>query len=412
MAKSEANRRIAILGAGPVGIEAALYARKLNYRVTIYEKGRAGDYMRRWGFVRMFTPFGMNTTPLGRMVLDSKKLPADSDCLTGLEHVEAYVEPLAKSDLLAECFKFETQVVQVGRSGILKTESAGDNRRNNSPFRLLVRGGNTERIEEADIVFDCTGTYGRHRWLGDGGIPAAGEMGSEPHIMYWLDDVLGSRRQNYAGKSILLIGTGYSAATSACNLAALAEQHPETWTIWLSRDPRSQPMHRHPNDPLKERDRLAIRANSLATRGEGNLEFHAATVIDTIVWRGQEKGFHVTGRSAGKPKTWEVERVIANVGFTPDTDLYRELQVHECYASLGPMALAAALSKSDRDDCLAIGSMGASTLRNPEPSFYILGAKSYGRNPHFLLKTGFDQVREVFALVTGKPDLDLYKAVK
>ena len=51
----------------------------------------------------------------------------------------------------------------------------------------------------------------------------------------------------------------------------------------------------------------------------------------------------------------------------------------------------------------------SASLRNPEANFFILGAKSYGRNSHFLLKTGFEQVREVFTLITGKPDLDLYK---
>ena len=56
-----------------------------------------------------------------------------------------------------------------------------------------------------------------------------------------------------------------------------------------------------------------------------------------------------------------------------------------------------------------MGAQGAQTLRNPEPSFFILGAKSYGRNPNFLLRTGFEQVREVFTLITGKTDLDLNK---
>ena len=34
-------------------------------------------------------------------------------------------------------------------------------------------------------------------------------------------------------------------------------------------------------------------------------------------------------------------------------------------------------------------------LANPEPDFYILGNKSYGRNPNFLLETGFRQVADV-----------------
>jgi hypothetical protein len=56
-----------------------------------------------------------------------------------------------------------------------------------------------------------------------------------------------------------------------------------------------------------------------------------------------------------------------------------------------------------------VPAQGANTLRNPEPNFFILGAKSYGRHSHFLLRTGFEQVREVFTLITGKADLDLYK---
>ena len=60
------------------------------------------------------------------------------------------------------------------------------------------------------------------------------------------------------------------------------------------------------------------------------------------------------------------------------------------------------------DDCLKQTSCGPDTLRNPEPDFYILGAKSYGRNSHFLLRIGFEQVREVFTLIAGKADLNLY----
>ena len=52
----------------------------------------------------------------------------------------------------------------------------------------------------------------------------------------------------------------------------------------------------------------------------------------------------VTARCAGKERTWEAERLIANVGYTPDTGIYRELQVRECYARLGPASLSTATS--------------------------------------------------------------------
>jgi hypothetical protein len=73
------------------------------------------------------------------------------------------------------------------------------------------------------------------------------------------------------------------------------------------------------------------------------------------------------------------------------------------------MSLAAALLKQTGGDCLTITVPGPALLKTPEPNFYILGAKSFGRNSNFLLRTGFDQVRDVFTLITGKGDLDLYK---
>jgi thioredoxin reductase len=407
--------RIAVLGAGPVGLEAALYARRLQLPVKVYERGRVGEHVHRWGHVRLFSPFGMNATPLGLAAIRAESprhdFPAAGDCVTGREHAAAYLGPLAKA--LGDAVRTDAQVVAVGRRGFLKGQAPGDARRGQQPFRLLVREGKgQERSEEADVVLDCTGTYGQHRWLGEGGIPAVGESAAAPHIAYGLEDILGDRRAHYACKTVLVVGGGYSAATSVCNLAALAEQHPETWTIWVARGSGTQPLRRLASDPLKERDRLAGRANNLATRTDGNVEFHPQTVVEAVECAGPDKGFKVSARVAGKPRTWEVDRVVANVGYTPDNGLYRELQVHECYASLGPMNLAAALLKHAGGDCLAVPAQGANALRNPEPNFYVLGAKSYGRNSNFLLRAGFEQVREVFTLITGRADLDLYKNAK
>jgi len=406
--------RIAILGAGPVGLEALLYAHTLGLPATVFERGRIGEYLRRWGHVRLFSPFGMNVTPLGRQAIlaDNPKhaFPDDSDCITGKEHRKAYLEPLANLEALRPSIRTGIEVLHVARRGCLKDDDPGDARRARQPFRLIVRDSeNRQRVEDADIVLDCTGTYGRHRWLGDGGIPALGEVAAEQHLAYGLEDVLGDRRSHYAGRNVLVVGTGYSAATTVCNLATLAKEYPETWVFWLARGTGTQLIKRVAGDPLRERDQLAMRANNLATRPEGNVQFANQATIETVEHLGHERGFRLSGRVAGKAATWTADRVIANVGYTPDTDLYRELQIHECYASLGPMKLAAAIAGQRGGDCLKQTSQGADILRNPEPNFFILGAKSYGRNSHFLLRIGFEQVREVFTLITGKPHLDLYK---
>src|SRR5205807_3754216 len=128
----------------------------------------------------------------------------------------------------------------------------------------------------------CTGTYGQHRWLGSGGIPAVGEPAAEPFIAYGLEDVLGERRDHYAGRNVLVVGGGYSAATTVCNLSALAEANPATWVVWLARGSSTQPIKRVAADPLRERDRLAVRANTLATRPEGNVEFHNQSVVESV----------------------------------------------------------------------------------------------------------------------------------
>jgi thioredoxin reductase len=406
--------RIAVLGAGPVGVEAALYAAALKLPFTVYERGRVGEHLRRWGHVRLFSPFGMNATPLGlarlREADAGRDLPAEGDVLTGREHVAAYLEPLTQAPPLRDRLRAGTEVVQVGRKGLLKGDLLGDPKRAQAPFRLLLRDDKgAERVEEADVVLDCTGTYASPRWLGDGGVPAVGERAARPHIAYGLEDVGGERRGHYADRTTLVIGAGYSAATTVAALAALAEKHAGTWVIWVARQARSQPIRRFVNDPLRERDLVAVRANQLATRRDGNVEYHPQATVEAVSAAGPDGPFRVSGVVGGRPMTWEVERLIANVGFAPDPSLTRELQVHECYASEGPMALAAALLKHAGGDCLTVPAGGPAALRCPEPNFYIIGAKSYGRNSAFLLRAGFEQVRDVFTLITGKPDLDLYK---
>ncbi|OWK37969.1 NAD-binding protein [Fimbriiglobus ruber] len=376
--------RVAILGAGPIGLEAALYAKSLGHPVTVYEANAPGAHVERWGFLRMFTPFGMNVTPLGLAALlrdaPDRELPADTDLITGKEFRDAYLAPLAESSALRGLVQPQTRVVAIGRAGWRKGEPA-DPKKPLPPFRLLVRDPRgVERFDAADVVLDCTGTLGRPNWVGDGGIPAVGEVAARQHAAYWPEDVRGARTGHYAGKSVLVIGAGYSAATAVCELATLAEVHQATWVIWLTNGPRTQPLGRIGGDPLKERDRLAARANSLAMRCDGNLEYHPQAMIDELVCGGPDQGFRVAARLAGKPTTWDVERVIANVGYRPDLSACAELRVGE----------------------------PAGRVETDEPGYFILGAKAKGRDSNFLIQDGHAHVRRTFAVVAGKPGLDLY----
>jgi hypothetical protein len=136
------------------------------------------------------------------------------------------------------------------------------------------------------------------------------------------------------------------------------------------------------------------------------LAMGAASPLDVRLGRSVEslhpspEGIHVTLRTVdGDTEEVIVDRIISLTGAVGDARMYRQLQVHECYATSGPMKLAAALLASSSADCLTEQSHGADTLKNPEPDFYILGMKSYGRNASFLMRVGWEQVDEVFFLL-------------
>lgn len=407
MPRAGANR-LAVIGAGPIGLEAALLGVRLGFEVQVYERGRIGEHLHRWGHVRLFTPFGMNSTAAGRNVIVAENpnhvFPANDECITGREHVRVYLEPLGRSKLLKDRVHTECQVVAIGRERLLKEDSRSEVQGGGHPFHLLLREKNRERIEIADYVLDCTGTYGQHRWLGEGGIPAVGESAAESVICYGLDDILGERKNSYAGKTTLVVGGGFSAATSVVNLAELSASAPETWVIWLARTPSTLPIRRIANDPLRERDRLAVRANTLATRTDGNVEFHPHSVVTSVENLGQDKGFRVTARigKSGQARTWEVDRIIANVGYQPDWHLLRELQFSPCPVTSALPRLGAAFLEH-HGEAGRIPPLTADLLRTPEPGLFVLGAKSFGRDSRFLLSVGFEQLRQVFHLLTGKP---------
>ncbi|MCG8468731.1 MAG: FAD-dependent oxidoreductase, partial [Gemmatimonadetes bacterium] len=84
---------LAIIGAGPVGLEAAARARENGLRTVVLEADRVGAHVRSWGCVRLFTPFGYNTGPAGARLA---RPDADAaDMMTGHEFRERYLLPLA-----------------------------------------------------------------------------------------------------------------------------------------------------------------------------------------------------------------------------------------------------------------------------------------------------------------------------
>lgn len=410
--------RIAILGSGPIGIEAALYGRALGHQVSIYEQGELAQALRSWGHVRMFSPWSYNTSALGRARLSLRGIapPAAAEVPSGEELRTRYLLPLSQDPLLAGCFQLHSRVVEVGRSGLLKGDQIGQASRANSPFRLLIERRTGEHIEAADVVVDCTGTYGCPNAIGDGGIPAPGERWLGARLWRHLPDVGGADRARFAGRRVLVVGGGLSAATAALALARLCEEAPQTELCWALRAGAAQPYPEIADDRLPQRAALVREANRLAQRAAlsapqrpRNLRFLPGVVVDALQAEGHQLRVALRATddlAAALPELFD--EVIGLCGYGPDNTIYRELQVHECYASRGPMRQAAALLGEASADCLVQPAPSADLLRNPEPRFFILGAKSYGRHSGFLLQTGHAQVRALYSLLAGDATLDLY----
>jgi thioredoxin reductase len=386
--------RIAILGAGPVGLEAALAAAEAGHPFTIYETAtEVGGNVRAWGHVRLFTPWDLNVSP--RMRRHLPDAPSGSDCPTGAELADRLLAPLAALPEIAPNLRLGTRVLDVGREGLLKHQEIANEARAKRPFRILLTDGRREWTETADVVIDATGTYGNPNRLGDAGIPAPGERALDNEIRRQIPDFR-KEAADWSGKTVLLAGAGHSAQTAVRDLAALAQEAPGTRVIWVLRSP--EPAWGSPEgDTLPERARLAADAQALAAGASPAVEVRKGYAIEELS-RPNGKIEAVLRNGAGSERV-AVDRVLSLTGFVGDHEMYRQLQIHECYATCGPINLSAALLGAAAGDCLNQTSHGADTLKNPEPGFFILGIKSYGRNNTFLMRVGWDQVSEVFGVI-------------
>ncbi|MCZ6507101.1 MAG: hypothetical protein O7A04_03495 [Acidobacteria bacterium] len=394
------ERRLAILGAGPTGIEAALAAADRGWSFELFEASAAvGDNISDWGHVRLFTPWSLNVSPRMRRHLDRAGLPAPDDetCPTGSELRQRVLLPLAASPAMAPNLRLGARVVDISRTGLLKHEEIGTAERGRHAFRLLVRDSTgQEEIVTADTVLDCTGSYSLTNWVGDGGIPAPGETAAARRIFRRVPDLVADA-DDWRGLAVLLIGAGYSAQTAVEGLARLAAEDGATKVVWALRSVTPQ-WQIDPQDPLPERSRLTAAARELAAGSSAAVDVRTGVVVERLAEVAD--GLEVTLRRVdGECETVTVDRLLGLTGSVGDHTMYRQLQVHECYATCGPMKLAAALLGAAGGDCLTQESHGAETLINPEPGFFILGSKSYGRNATFLMRVGWQQVEEVFSLL-------------
>ena len=110
-----------------------------------------------------------------------------------------------------------------------------DTGRGEAPFLLRVLGPDGEQDLLARAVIDASGTIDTPGVLGASGVSAIGEAAARAHIFYGIPDVLGTERKRYAGRRVLVVGSGHSALNALLDLAELAEDDPATRITWVIR---------------------------------------------------------------------------------------------------------------------------------------------------------------------------------
>ncbi len=370
-------RRLAVIGAGPIGIAAALGGIDRGFDVTVLEKGNVGDSLRSWGNTRFFSPLGMNISARMRELLGGA-LPDDA-LLSGREMIDDVLRPLAERDPLRGRIRISTPVSAIGRRGLTRSDFAGHPLRTERPFRLVL---NDDEVIEADVVFDATGGYATPNPIGAGGLPAPGEREIKPiRTLGALDDA----RDELRGKRILLVGDGHSAANAIVMLAGVAATH----VIWAVRKPNRRPCEEMIGDPLPERANIVGAANRLAEEPPDFLSVERRAMVESFARR--DDGIEVT-LSGGRRVV--VDRVAAFTGFRPNGGIHSELNVETSPVTAGSARLYRAISNVT--DCLTVPRVSADDLSSGEPDFYFIGSRSYGSAPSFLLRTGLVQLETIF----------------
>ncbi len=388
---------VVVIGGGPVGLAAAAHLLERGLDPLVLERGlQVGASVEEWGHVRFFSPwrYSIDRAASDLLVASGWEAPDPDAYPTGNDLVQRYLAPLAALPVLQPRIRLETEVIAVSRDGFDKMKSPG---RDEAPFLVTVRSSDGEESTIiARAVVDASGTWTRPNPIGTSGQPAIGETALSDRIAYGIPDVLGAARSCYAGKRVLVVGSGHSAFNVLLDLVDLADDAPGTTITWAIRKPAAATGNLFGggiNDALPARGELGSRVRRLVENGRLHLVTGAriSRVTET------PDGIVASGLDTILPP---VDEIIGATGFRPDLATLSELRLALDPAVESPVALAPLIDPNVHS-CGSVPPHGAEELKHPDPDVYVVGMKSYGRAPTFLMITGYEQVRSVAAALAG-----------
>ncbi len=376
---------IAIIGGGPVGVEAGLYARFLGYDVWLFDSVKVGHRQLAWGDQPLQQPFGSVTSSLGLAALAAQgtagECPAPEASVTYREYVEKYLLPVARTDLLYDSVQIQSPVLSISRTGCGNTTPI--EQRAEQEFRVLIDSGQRgEYTQLVDIVIDCSGLSQRSGLASGGGI-AIGERACQQAMRTGKVDMLGKHRAKFAGRHALLFGRELSACANALELSRLAEQVEGTRVTWIVPKQLGQP-----ELPLLDANCDA----GFVSGVQGLLNNEHSAVVRLSAWGIEALQFD---EAAG----WMAR---LQVGDEETLEVRGDTFVN-CHDATCDWSFAAGL--------VGVPSTVHAGV-TAEPHFYVLGQKAVGPDEPCTFEQGFEQIKRLFAIIGGRADLDLYETVR
>ena len=402
---------VAIVGGGPIALAAAAHLTVRNIPFFLFEAGESiAANILSWEHVRVFSPWKHNIDKAARQLLEASDwvAPDDTDLPTGRQLYEDYLKPLSDLPVIKSAIHTNSKVVSIGRKNMDKMKSWG---REEWPFILQVH--HKEKgvgFYEARAVIDASGTWNSPNPIGSGGVFAVGEIESRDKIFYGIPDVLGKLKDRYKNKSVAVVGGGHSAINTIIELDKLKDKFPDTTIHWILRKKNISDVYGgQEKDALEARGALGIMIEQLVNDDRVNV--YTPFQIQEI------KQYNDQLALIGyQHDTLEVlpgiDEIISNAGSRPDFSFLREIRLR-IDSSLESAHAIAELIDPNIHSCGTVRPHGEKELRHDDEGFYIVGSKSYGRAPTFLMATGYEQVRSVVAAIdgdmeaAGKVELDL-----
>ena len=386
---------VAIIGGGPAGLAAAAHLVQYKQPFFLIEAGSAlGTHFLEYGHVRLFSTWRYNIDAASKALFKQHgiALPDPERLPYGREIAEQYLQPFGQLPELEPFIHLNSRVVHLQRQGLDKMKTAG---REDKPFELLVENGSgNRRTLLARAVIDATGTWQNPNPIVSGGVADK----TSGLVDYGIPAILGEDQKHFENKRIAVIGSGHSALNSLLDLVGLKEAFPETQITWIVRKASvEEALGGGDADQLPERGALGQRVKTLLDAGQ--IDVLTSCYIQSAQL---DNGLAImTADQYGKElEIGPFDRIIANTGSRPSFDFLREIRYAFDPASESVPALAPLIDPNIHS-CGTVRAHGERELRQPEKDFYIIGAKSYGRAPTFLMATGFEQARSVVAHLSG-----------